>query len=99
MGKRVVAVSWPEPHFKGFGVQYDVWATKFALLSGDISEPSDDKGVARFKTLTFVGANFRGVFLHFICDNAVSELWDFDKSPILDTFSIPYIKTFIEFNL
>lgn len=85
-------MAWPEPHFRGFGMQYAVWATKFALLSGDVSELSNANGEAVFTSLTIVGMNQMAVYLHFICDNAVSSLWSLDRSPILESFSIPYFK-------
>ena len=32
-----------------FGVDYFIHRNKYAVLSGDVSEPSDDNGIAVFK--------------------------------------------------
>ena len=58
--KYVIAVSWPEPRVpvpisEGETIPSQkafLDAVKFAYLKGDVSEPSDENGIAEFKNLT-----------------------------------------------
>jgi len=54
--KYVIAVSWPEPQIPSVesndAQKVFIDAVKFAYLKGDVSEPSDDEGIAEFKNLT-----------------------------------------------
>jgi len=74
-GKFVVALVWPEPQFRKQGVDYNVFASKYAQLSGEISEPSDSNGLAVFTRLTVVGSTMTSFYLFMICDNSISKLW------------------------
>ena len=46
--KTVVAYSWPEPRMSGEATRHLVEANRFAWLMGDVSEPSDEDGIAIF---------------------------------------------------
>ena len=54
--KYVIAVSWPEPQIPSAdsneAQKAFIDALKFAYLKGDVSEPSDENGIAVFKNLT-----------------------------------------------
>lgn len=45
-----------------------------------------------------LGMNSFAVYLHFICDNAVSVSWDMFRSPLLESFSIPFFKMPVMFD-
>lgn len=64
---------------------YEVQAPKFAILSGDISEPSDVNGIARFKNLTIEFMTTTSFYLYFSCDNVINLIW----GPRLITDYIP----------
>lgn len=56
--KYVIAVSWPDPYipsveFKSAQKAF-IDAIKFAYLKGDVSEPSDEDGIAEFKNLSVI---------------------------------------------
>jgi hypothetical protein len=75
IGASVVAFSWPDPTIGSLGSEYNVYASKFALLTGDISDPSDENGLAYFRNLTVVGSNFHSFYLFLSVDNVVIRLW------------------------
>ncbi len=51
----MVALSWPEPFYPAdawLGRSYGLSADKYALLEGEVSEPSNAEGIATFQNLT-----------------------------------------------
>ena len=51
----------------------------YALLSGDVSLPSDENGIAVFTDVTLVASSSKYLYLMFYCDGAVAS-WN---SPLL----------------
>jgi len=74
-GKRVTAYSWPEPRMFGKAFDYKMNAGKYAYLSGDVSEPSDENGIAKFTSLEIAGATSDNVYLFFTCDALATAFW------------------------
>ena len=50
-------------------------ANKFAMLSGDVSLPSDENGIAIFPNLTILASTNDRVFLVFCVDGVVEMSW------------------------
>jgi len=46
-----------------------------AWLTGDISEPSDKSGLARFTELKILGSNSKFVYIFFSCDGVTISPW------------------------
>jgi len=74
-GKRVTAYSWPEPRMHGKAFEYKMDAGKFAWLNGDLSEPSNEKGIAKFTSLEIIGATSDNVYIFFTCDALATAFW------------------------
>lgn len=74
-GKRVTAFSWPEPRLSGKASEYLLIAEDLAWLSGDVSELSDENGIARFTNLRVIGSSENHLYIHFTCDALATEFW------------------------
>ena len=74
----MVAFSWVDSHFNPN--QYDdilLVGDKLSLFEGEVSEPSDANGVARFTNLKVVGSTTAFVHVFFSVDGKVVEPWLF----------------------
>jgi hypothetical protein len=87
--KTVIAFSWPEPLFAGWGSTYNIEAGKFAWLENAVSLPSDVNGYANFTNLTVLGSTSKYMYLYFHCDGVVTQFWGKQPSPGQLTFNIP----------
>ena len=75
-GIRVKAFSWIDSHFEEDKTDpIFVLANKFGFLSGDISEPSDANGMAKFTNLKVEGFTFSFVHLMFAVNAKVVLSW------------------------
>ena len=74
-GKRVVAIAATESLFELDSFRLDLQANKFAQLSGDVSLPSDDNGIAVFPNLTVLASTNDRVFLVFCVDGVMEQSW------------------------
>jgi len=92
VGKKVVAYSWAEPHFSSAvdGTANLIEGHKMAWLSGDVSLPSDENGLAVFTNLTVVGSNSGYVYIFFSCDGVTVSTWSRSKSEIYQMFNLPF---------
>lgn len=75
VGKRVIAFSWVEPDFNSFGgAKNSPSYYKMFILENFVSEPSDNKGIAKFKNLTIIGSVENIAYMHFYCEGKTT-LW------------------------
>jgi hypothetical protein len=59
----------------GKAFEYKIDAGKFAWLNGDLSDPSDENGIAKFSSLEIIGATSDNVYLFFTCDALATAFW------------------------
>ena len=89
-GKKVIAFTWPEPHFHGLVTVTNINGHKLAWLDNDVSEESDADGYATFTNLTIKGSNSRFVYIFFTCDGATVTSWSKEKEKTYIMYDLPY---------